>query len=65
MGEIGCFLSHYLIWEEVRSLMVYSSRLHSRDFFPHVLVYKSVWKTMYSLWTLLQSFDFPLLFLDG
>lgn len=65
MGEIGCFLSHYLIWEEVRSLMVYSSRLYSGDFFPHVLVYKSVWKPMYSLWTLLQSFDFPLLFLDG
>ena len=20
MGEIGCFLSHYLIWEEVRTL---------------------------------------------
>lgn len=25
MGEIGCFLSHYLVWEEVRSCISYFS----------------------------------------
>ena len=38
MGEIGCFLSHYLIWEEVRLPMVYSSvHVYYSAFFLHVL----------------------------
>lgn len=29
MGEIGCFLSHYAIWQEVRSLDFFETTYHS------------------------------------